>query len=358
MSDVRAAVSRAASPVRSVLSRWTFVRHLLIAVVAGAALFGLTEHLSEYRNSQVAMAAYLFCAVAGLTVLTGLSGQISLGNGAFMFVGAYTVALLIEHHPGTTNPELILVLLAAIGVAALVGGLVGIAAARLRGPYLAGVTLALALGLPELPDYQHLEGPLGGHSGIVVNAALPPGHVNFARWQAWLCCLAAVVTLFLLLNLVTSRVGRAFRAVRDDEIAASLAGMSVARIQILAFVVSAGTAGLAGGMLAVVNGDVGPGSFPLLLSLSLLAAAVFGGLGSLAGAAYGAVLITFLPNWSTDIANGLSLPSKLDLNLPIGLYGLVLVVAMLAFPFGLQGLFYRAWVRVRVRVRPGQVATR
>jgi branched-chain amino acid transport system permease protein len=338
--------------------RSTLLRHLLLAVVAGLVLFVLTEHLSEFRNSQVATAAYSFCAIAGLTILTGLSGQISLGNGAFMFVGAYTVALLLEHHPSTNNRELILVLLAAVGVAAVVGAFVGIAAARLRGPYLAGVTLALALGLPELPNYQHLEGRLGGHAGIVVNAPLAPHNIDFSRWQAWICCLGAVITLFLLLNLVTSRVGRAFRAVRDDEIAASLAGMSVPRIQILAFVVSAGTAGLAGGLLAIVDGDVSPGLFGLQISLFLLAGAVFGGLGSLAGAAYGAVLITFLQPWSTDLANALSLPSKVTLNLPIGVYGLALVLAMLAFPLGLQGLLRQVWGGVRGRVGPRRMALR
>jgi branched-chain amino acid transport system permease protein len=336
----------------------TFLRHLLVAIIAGLALFVLTEHLSEFRNSQLATVAYSFCAIAGLTILTGLSGQISLGNGAFMFVGAYTVALLLEHHPSTNNWELILVLLAAIGVAAVVGAFVGVAAARLRGPYLAGVTLALALGLPELPKYQHLEGPLGGHAGIPVNAPLAPHNLDFARWQAWICCLAAVITLFLLQNLVSSRVGRAFRAVRDDEIAASLAGMSVPRIQVLAFVVSAGTAGLAGGLLAIVNGDVGPDSFGLQISLFLLAGAVFGGLGSLAGAAYGAVLITFLQAWSTDLANALSLSSKVTNNLPIGFYGLALVLAMLAFPLGLQGLLRQLWGGVQGRVGPGRVALR
>jgi branched-chain amino acid transport system permease protein len=343
---------------RGVLVRSTFLRHLLVAVVAGAVLFVLTEHLGEFRNTQVALAAYSFCAVAGLTILTGLSGQISLGNGAFIFVGAYTVALLLEHHPHTNNPELILVLLAAIGVAAIVGGLAGVAAARLRGPYLAGVTLALALGLPELPNYQHFQGPLGGHTGIVFQTPGPPHNIDFARWQAWICCLAAIVTLFLLQNLVTSRVGRAFRAVRDDEIAASLSGLSVRRVQILAFVVSAGSAGLAGGLFAIINLQVGPQSFALSVSLYLLAGAVFGGLGSLAGAAYGAVLITFLPSWSTDLANALSLPSNLGNNLPLVFFGLALVVAMLVFPLGLQGLLRQLWGGIRTRVGPRKVVAR
>jgi branched-chain amino acid transport system permease protein len=332
-----------------VISRSTALRHLLVAIAVGAVLFGLSEVFSEYRNTQLANAALSFCAIAGLTVLTGLSGQISLGNGAFMFIGAYTVALLLKHHAGTTNPELVLVVLAGVVVAAVVGGFVGMAAARLRGPYLAGVTLALALGVPVLPDYQHLEGPLGGHSGLTVNAPGPPGLIDFERWQAWICCLAAVVTLFLLSNLITSRVGRSFKAVRDDEIAASLAGMSVPRIQILAFVVSAGSAGLAGGMLAIIDGQVSPLTFPLQVSLFLLAGAVFGGLGSLAGAAYGAVLVTFLNGWSTDVANALSLPTKVAFNLPIALYGLALILAMLVFPFGLQGLVRRVWGGLRTR---------
>jgi branched-chain amino acid transport system permease protein len=83
--------------VPGVLGRWTLLRHLLLALVAGAALFLLTHELGEYRNSQLANIAYLACATAGLTLLTGLSGQVSIGNGAFMFVGAYTVALILKH---------------------------------------------------------------------------------------------------------------------------------------------------------------------------------------------------------------------------------------------------------------------
>jgi branched-chain amino acid transport system permease protein len=335
----------------------TFARNLVLCGVVGAVLFGLTETVSIYHNTQIATAALNFCAIAGLTVLTGLSGQVSLGNGAFMFVGAYTTGLLLEHHPFTDsiygyshNWELIPILLASVAAAAGVGGLVGIAAARLRGPYLAGITLALALGLPVLPKYEHLQGPLGGHSGITATAPDAAWGVDLERWQAWVCCLAALVVLFLLANLVSSRVGRSFTAVRDDEISASLAGMSVARVQILAFVVSAATAGLAGGLLFYINDTASPDQFGLQLSLYLLAGAVFGGLGSLAGAAYGAILITFLQGWSTDVANSLSLPDKVGSNLPLALYGLTLILAMLVFPFGLQGLIRRVWAGARARV--------
>jgi branched-chain amino acid transport system permease protein len=331
--------------VPGILARSTLLRHFVLAVVAAGLLLLLTFNLSEFRNSQLADIAYTACAVAGLTVLTGLSGQVSIGHGAFMFVGAYAAALILNHHT-TSNVGLIYVLLGSLLITAAVGGVVGIAAARLRGPYLAGVTLALAIGIPVLPLWSKLEGPLGGHAGLPVAIPPPPTSVDFERFQAWICCLAAVIVIFGLANLSTSRVGRAFRAVRDDEISASLAGLSVARVQILAFVVSAGCAGLAGGLFAIVAGSVSPSTFPLTLSFYLLAAVVFGGLGSLAGAVYGSILIVLLPNWSTDIANSLSLSTKVQFNLPFAFFGLTLIVAMLVFPAGIQGLLRQGWTRV------------
>lgn len=318
------------------LRRQTLLRHLLLAVVGIVVLLVFAGLISSYRNTQLASIAATTCAVAGLTVLTGLSGQISLGHGAFMFVGAYTVALILEHHV-TSNAGLVWVLIASALVTAVIGGLVGIAAARLRGPYLAGLTLALALGLPVLPKWSALSSQLGGHAGIPVNMPPPPGTQDPSRWTAYYCCVAAVLVLFLLANLVTSRVGRDMRAVRDDEVAASLAGLNVARVQITAFVVSAGCAGLGGGLLALINLDVGPDSFPLSLSLSLLAAVVIGGLGSLAGAVWGSIIVTLLPTWSTNVANALSLPQKVQDNLPLLIFGAALMVAVLLAPQGIQG---------------------
>lgn len=329
-------------PVLQVLRRQTLVRHLLIAIVSAVVLLLLAGQLSSYRNTQLATIAATTCAAAGLTLLTGMSGQISLGHGAFMFVGAYTVALILEHHP-TGNAGLVWVLLASVAVTAIVGGLVGIAAARLRGPYLAGLTLALALGLPVLPKWSSLSGKLGGHAGIPVNVPPPPGTEDPSRWTAYYCCIGAVVVLFVLANLARSRVGRNLRAVRDDEVAASLSGLNVAQAQVTAFIVSAGCAGLGGGLIALVNLDVGPDSFPLSLSLSLLAAVVIGGLGSLAGAVYGSVLVSLLPTWSTDVANALSLSQKVQNNLPLLIFGAALIGAVLLVPQGIQGTLRRLW---------------
>ena len=109
-------------------------------------------------------------------------------------------------------------------------------------------------------------------------------------------------------------------------------------MQVLAFIVSAAAAGLAGGLLAVVVGSAGPGSFLLTLSVSLLAAAVVGGLGSLAGAVWGAIIIVYLPSWCDDFSRSLSLPTNASNNLKIALYGALLIVVVLAAPNGIQGL--------------------
>jgi branched-chain amino acid transport system permease protein len=321
--------------------RTNLVRHTVLALIGIGLLWLLISVLPGYRSSnQIAPIAYTVCAAAGLSVLVGQSGQISLGHGAFMAVGAYTMALLQEHWVTThSNLQLVGLLAASVVVTALFGAVVGVAAARLRGPYLAGVTLALALGLPTLASYDRLSGTLGGSSGLTVLPPISPAGVDDSRWQAFICCVAAVIVLWALANISRSRVGRSFRAVRDDEIAASLAGLSVARVQVLAFVLSAGCAGLGGALLAMLSLTAGPLAFQLSLSFALLAAVVFGGLGSLAGAVYGSILVVLLPQWSQDLASALSIGSaKISNNMPLMVYGVVLAVAMLAAPNGLHGL--------------------
>jgi branched-chain amino acid transport system permease protein len=315
--------------------RGTLARSLAIVVLAGLVLFLASEGLEAFDDLQLASGAYYFAVLAGLTVLTGLSGQISLGHGALMAVGAYTVALLV----GNEHWALVPALAAATVVSALVGIAVGAAATRLRGPYLAGATLAFAVGLPALAD--KYTGTFGGENGLVINPPTPPSFLgaNFPleRWEAWITCAGALVVLFVMNNLVRSGVGRAFRAVRDDEIAASLCGLRVGRVQTLAFVLSAACAGLGGGLLTVVLQLAAPGAFQLELSLSLLTAIVIGGLGSLTGAIWGAALLVLLPSWTNDITRSLSLSTNVSANLPLAIYGFVLIAAMLVWPGGIQG---------------------
>jgi len=320
---------------REVLARRMILRSVAWVLLAAIVLAILSEVAGAYQDLQLATGAYYFAVLAGLTVLAGQSGQISLGQGALMAVGAYTFALLVGNEGWALVPAIV----AAVVVTAVVGIPVGAAASRLRGPYLAGVTLAFAVGLPALAD--KFPGTFGGENGLSINPPVPPSFLGSSfpleRWEAWIALAGALVVLFALLNLTSSGVGRALRAVRDDEIAASLCGLRVGRTHTLAFVVSAGCAGLAGALLAVVLQLAEPGAFPLQLSLSLLTGVVLGGLGSLVGAIWGAALLTLLPNWANDLANSFSLSTKVSENLPLAIYGIVLIGAMILWPSGIQG---------------------
>jgi len=230
-----------------------------------------------------------------------------------MAVGAYATAMLISRSGWPLLPAMV----AATAITALAGVLVGAAASRLRGPYLAGATLALAVGLPGLAD--RYPGAFGGENGLDVAPPTPPSSLGatfpLERWEAWIACAGAL----------------------DDEVAAQLAGLSVARVQILAFVISAACAGLAGASLVVVTQIAAPGAFQLELSLALLTGIVLGGLGSLAGAVWGALALVLLPQWSDDVARAFSLSNDVQANLPLALYGLVLMGVVVAAPRGIQG---------------------
>ena len=143
---------------------------------------------------------------------------------------------------------------------------------------------------------------------------------------------------------------------RDDEIAASLCGLHVGRTQTLAFVISAGCAGLGGGLFTVAYQLASPGAFPIQLSLFLLAGVVVGGLGSLAGAVWGAALLVFLPNWTNDLANSFSLSTNVSHNLPLAIYGVILIGAMLLWPSGIQGGVRALTGLVRRRVAAGRAS--
>ncbi|MFG3601052.1 branched-chain amino acid ABC transporter permease [Micromonospora chersina] len=338
----------------------TLLRHLAVAVLAGTLVVLLTNQLAPYQNLQVARVCAFLCVTAGYTVLVGLNGQLSLGHGALMATGAYTVALVqrgFDERGIQGRWILPLSLLAALAATALAGLVIGLAAARLRGPYLAGVTLAVATLVPAVSTI--FTGVFNGEQGLRFPAETPPAFLGAyfqpERWLAWIALLAALLTVLLLANLVRSRFGRSLRAVRDDEVAARLAGIHVARTQVLAFVVSAGCAGLGGGVYAVLTATVAPGKFPLELSLFLLMAIVIGGLGSLAGAVWGAVLLVALQDLPSLLTETFSLPSglaqRLEGNLALAVFGLILIVVMLAAPDGLHGAFRTLAARLRARRR-------
>ncbi|MGH3355795.1 MAG: branched-chain amino acid ABC transporter permease [Nocardioidaceae bacterium] len=325
------------------LPRSPLLMHLLVAFAGLVVVYAVLETSSEFRNSQFATMAYFGIAAGGLTVLTGLNGQLSLGHGALMAVGAYTTALLLTDQQ---LPLPVIMLLATL-VTTLVGVLVGVPAARLHGPYIAGATLALAVAVPGIALY--FGNTLGGEQGLPVIVPDVPGWFSDAvyflsahetsstKYVAYLGWGSLLVTFVLLANLARSRTGLAWRAVRDDEVAAELAGIHLGRARVLAFVVSAACAGLAGAVLAMVVRIAAPSGFTLTLSLSLLTAVVLGGLGTLTGALIGAALLTFLPQVFTGVGTSAGLSDVQAAELAPLVYGLTLVLVILLAPAGIVG---------------------
>jgi branched-chain amino acid transport system permease protein len=257
-------------------------------------------------------------------------------------IGAYTTALLLKTFTDL-NPAIVMV--AAVLVTALGSIAVGAGAARLRGPYLAGATLGLAVGLPGVAV--RFSGVFGGDAGLNVPALTTPDALSTVPqevWMAWMWLIPAAITFVLLANLLRTRYGRDFRAIREDEVASALHGIRVARTQVVAFVLSGACAGLAGSLMAYTSSLAAPGSFPLTLSLELLAAIVIGGLGTLPGAVWGALVIVFAPDWIGTLHDVLKLPGPIRDQLPLALFGVVFIAAMLLFPYGIQGGLRRLWL--------------
>jgi len=341
---------------RTLLPRNTLLRHLVVLVLCAVGAVVLLESTDLGFNAQIGYVAFYAIAAGGLTVLTGLNGQISLGHGALMAVGAYTTALLLD----VDEPlPLVVIFLAAVALTSLVGAVVGVAAARLHGPYLAGATLALAVGLPGLALY--FRELLGGEQGLTVSTpdrpewfteiirTLSGGSPSGVKWIAYISVACLLITYFLLANLMRSRIGRTWRAVRDQEVAAELAGINLGSWRVLAFVVSAAAAGLAGAVLAIVVRLTAPTGFTIVLSLSLLTAIVIGGLGSLLGALIGSALLVFLPRYLRDVGESLDMDAAQAAEISYVVYGVILIVVMLFAPAGLVGSIRLAWMKRRGR---------
>jgi branched-chain amino acid transport system permease protein len=338
-------------------------RHVAFTLLAAAAIVALTYVLPPFRNYQLATIGAYLCVTAGLTVLTGLNGQLSLGHGALMATGAYTVALMQQAYP-----NLLLSILLGVLVTTAVGAVVGLAAARLRGPYLAGLTLAVAVVVPSITST--FDTTFNSDQGLSVAVDPPPLALGYdfpyERWQAWIAWTGALLTMLMLANLIRGRFGRNLKAVRDDEAAARLAGINVGRTQVIAFVVSAACAGLGGALFAVLAQSVSPGAFPLTLSLFLLMAIVIGGLGRLSGAVWGALMLVALPASTHSITDSIdvspAVAQRLEGNLPLAIFGVVLIVVMLAAPGGIASLGRKARHETHLahlgRFVPGRLAHR
>jgi branched-chain amino acid transport system permease protein len=284
-------------------------------VVAAVVVAFLPRFISSYHALEWANVGIYFTALLGLNVLTGYSGQISLGHGAFMAIGGYTSAILIAHH-GMRDVW-------TIPLAGLVAGGVGLAfglpALRLRGFYLALATFGVAVAFPAL--VQKFDHFTGGSVGLPLTL-----HSN--DWLYYLAWAIAGAGLLLGRLVLATPIGRAFRALRDSEVAAVSSGISPALYKTLAFGISSFYAGIAGALYAIAAAYVTPQTFPITLSLFLVVGLAVGGLGSLAGSVVGAILIQFLPPLAPHL--GHAPPQVLE--------GAVLVAVMLLLPGGAAGL--------------------
>jgi branched-chain amino acid transport system permease protein len=253
---------------------------------------------------QMTMLLIYGLAVLALNILTGGSGQFSLGQSAFYAIGAYTSAILMEQYG--VNYALTLPVAGVLCFGA--GFLFGQPALRLSGVYLALATFALATAMPQLLKLNFLEPWTGGVQGLVVTKPDAPFGLPMSQ-DMWLYYFTLVVTIAIYLfsvNLLRSRSGRAFMAIRDNEIAASAMGIDVALYKTLAFGVSAGITGVAGALGAIAVQFVAPDSYTITLAISLFLGMVVGGVGWLPGSIVGSAFIIFVPNIAEGISKGLS----------------------------------------------------
>ena len=306
-------------------------KHPIITFIFfGFILFLISNRLDELRVYQGATVAVYAIGIASLILLIGYSGQVSLGHGAFLAIGGFAAALARIHF----DAPIWLTFVVAVLAAAIGGALLGLAAARLSGPYLAGTTLALAIGLPSIANQFSI---FGGEQGISFDIGLPPASLgeDFTqyKWFFWISWTVALITLYWLRNILNSRYGRGWRAVRSNDVAAELAGIHVGRNKVLAFTISAGLAGLAGALLAMTISLASPGVFPLALSFSLATGAVLSGVTTLGGIMIGSVTLVAIPEIALAIANRYG-SETITTNLPGLLVSALLILTVLFVPNG------------------------
>jgi len=321
--------------VKLILEAFAFV--LLVAVVVA-----LPQIVSDFHSRELAIVGMYFIALVGLNILTGYSGQISLGHGAFMAIGGYTTAILVADH-GMRDVWTIPIAGVVAGVAGL---LVGLPALRLSGMYLALVTFGIAVSFPQLPKkYEHFMGGSSGKSPGLYHAEFG-FNTSAGRWLYYLTWTIALFLLVVAWALLRGPTGRTLQALRDSEVAAVSSGINVSVYKTAAFGLSAFYAGIAGALFGISSLLVTPETFGILLSVYLVVGLAAGGLGSLSGALGGAALVFYLQNHYDAVARwanhlpALSVDPKQP-GIPSVVFGAVLILVMLLLPTGAGGLLRR-----------------
>ncbi|WP_323038953.1 branched-chain amino acid ABC transporter permease [Gemmobacter sp.] len=295
-------------------------------VLAALVVPKLVDDFTAFQLTQVMVLAI---AIMGLNLLTGFTGQFSLGHGAFFAAGAYVTAYLLGHDIAPFPVALL-----AAGIFCFVLGLgFGFPALKLDGIYLALATFSLAVAVPQILKLSVLDDWTGGVGGIVLSKPPVPGWLPLTedQWLYYIVMATGLILYALVAGLLAGRTGRAFLAVKDNALAARAMGINVTRMKVLSFGYSALVTGMAGGLSALATQYVAPDSFTLFVSINLLVGMVVGGVGWMPGALAGAAFIYFMPTLAEEVSQGMQ-----------GVvYGVVLFAVMLFAPKGLGALMRR-----------------
>ena len=314
---------------------------ILLATIAGIFVVSrFSSHIGPYYYDITLSIGINIILAVSLNLVNGYTGQFSLGHAGFMSVGAYAAASFTTY---ATGP--LLGVLAPLGpftsvtiffgfalflgglAAGIAGLLVGIPSLRLKGDYLAIVTLGFGEIIKVVIENVDA---LGGARGLSVSS----GYTNLF----WVYAMAAI-TIYVVLNLVNSTYGQGFLTVRDDEIAAAAVGINTTKFKVLAFTLAAFFAGIAGGLYAHFKQFINPEGFGFLKSVDLVTMVILGGMGSTSGVVIAAVLLTILPEWLRWLSERPYLPHWLGALLENRMipYSLLLILLMLTRPQGLFG---------------------
>jgi branched-chain amino acid transport system permease protein len=311
---------------------WRWIGTLALIAVAAALPFTL----SKYHVFELTMVMIYAIAVLGLNILTGYNGQISLGHGGFFAAGAYTAAILMHRYGvpyWATIPPAGLICF-------VLGVLFGLPALRFEGPYLALVTVAMALATPQLLKY--FDTWTGGQQGINLAKPVPAFGLDRDHWLYLLILVVLLVAIRVAANILHGRTGRALVAIRDHPIAAAAMGIDTARYKTLAFGTSTMFTGIAGALSAIVIGYVSPESYSLFLSISFLVGSAVGGIATIGGAIVGGFFIQFVPNLANDISDAA----------PWAIYGLAMLLFMYLMPHGVVGSLGPWFARLAQQIQP------
>ena len=308
------------------------VKHWLLGLALATLLIVTPIVAPSYLTFQLTGVMAYAVAAIGLNLIIGYAGQISLGHNAFFALGAYTAALSVAH----LQVHYVVSVLIAAAVTFVVGFLAGFPAQRLKGLYLALITLVLAVSVS--PVIKHFKAYTNGMSGLSVDRPTPPAWSGLTQdaWVYYVVLMFTAVCFFLARNFVAGSTGRALTAVRQAPLAASSMGVDVNGYKVLIFGLGSMFAGIGGAIFNFSIGFIAPDSFNLLLSVSFLAAIVVGGLGTVWGALVAGLFLQFVPSYASDISNALA----------GAVYGGILIVCMFFMPKGIVGSAM-AWLRER-----------